>query len=126
MAKITVDQIKKFNGACKNDFILDVRQLALWGEKTCVKEIETGENGVLYRFTLEYKEVHENYRKIGVIPVLTIDRMTPLHSGLYSSVMVKREEVGEMTSRKNAKLLQSLTADYTDEVIKRLISEVAA
>lgn len=33
MAKITIGQVKKFNAACKNGFMLDLEHLGIWGKK---------------------------------------------------------------------------------------------
>lgn len=44
MAKLTRDQLEKFNGKCKNGFSLDLFFFCTWGEKRCKKIVkEVGE-----------------------------------------------------------------------------------
>ena len=44
MAKLTRDQLEKFNGKCKNGFSLDLFFFCTWGEKRCKKIVKIGDD----------------------------------------------------------------------------------
>lgn len=125
MTKITIGQVKKFNAACKNGFMLDLEHLGTWGEKRCKKNFKIDDSGVLYTFILEFYEESENFVKTGVYPVLVIEKLTPTRTdGIYGAHYLKKERLGETVKRKSVKVLQDLTANYTEEKAVSMIREL--
>lgn len=127
MAKITIEQVKKFNAACKNGFVLDLERLGIWGEKRCKKDFKIDDSGVLYTFILEFYEESKNFVKVGVYPVLVIEKLTPTRTdGIYGVHCLKEKRLGETVKRKSVKVLQDLTANYTEEKAVSMIRELVA
>lgn len=127
MAKITIEQVKKFNAACKNGFVLDLEHLGIWGEKRCKKDFKIDDSGVLYTFILEFYEESKDFAKVGVYPVLVIEKLTPIRTdGIYDVHYLKEKRLGETVKRKSVKVLQDLTANYTEEKAVSMISELVA
>lgn len=127
MAKITIEQVKKFNAACKNGFVLDLEHLEIWGKKRCRKNFKIDDSGVLYAFTLEFYEESKNFAKVGVYPVLVIEKLTPIGTtGAHGVRYLKEERLGETVKRKSVKVLQDLTANYTEEKAVSMIRELVA
>lgn len=127
MASITIGQVKKFNAACKNGFTLDLERLGVWGEKRCTKDLKIDDSGALYTFDLEFCEEIRNFAKVGVYPRLTIKKLIPTTTGgVYSVQYLKEERLGETVKRKSVKVLQDLTANYTEEKAVSMIRELVA
>lgn len=134
MAKLTMDQVKKFNAKCENGFILDVEKAVIWNDKTCVKDVKIDdESGVVFRFIIEFIEKSERWQKVGVIPVLVVDKLIPTNKDdkdskyvMYRAIEMKRENLGEMVQRKSVKILQDLTKSFTDEKVSGIIKELLA
>lgn len=127
MANITIGQVKKFNAACKNGFMLDLERLGVWGEKRCKKNFKIDDSGVLYTFILEFYEESRNFVKVGVYPVLVIEKLIPTRTdGVYDIHCLKEERLGETVKRKSVKVLQDLTANYTEEKAVSIIRELVA
>lgn len=127
MAKITIGQVKKFNAACKNGFMLDLERLGIWGEKRCKKDFKIDDSGVVYTFILEFCEESYNFTKVGVYPRLTIEKLIPTTTGgVYNVNYLKAERLGETVKRRSVKVLQDLTANYTEEKAVSMIRELVA
>ena len=127
MAKITKDQIDKINAKCKNGFKLSLFAAVIHGEKQLEKDIQLGDSGIIYRFTLKFREECERFRGIGVYPVLDIDKLVPTGTAtMYSVLNIGSEKLGDMVARRSIKALQDLTADYPDDkLISKVRGEVA-
>lgn len=54
MAKLTRDQLEKFNGKCKNGFSLDLFFFCTWGEKRCKKIVKIGDDSIIYDVIVEF------------------------------------------------------------------------
>ena len=127
MAKITKDQVNKINAKCKNGFTLSLYTAIIHGEKCLEKDIRIDDSGILYRVSLRFKEKYEEFRAIGVYPVLEIEKYVPCKTeDVYQVLGVRSEKLGEIVNRRSMKVLQDLTADYPDEKLVSLIREVFA
>lgn len=106
MAKITRDQLEKFNGKCKNGFSLDLFFFCTWGEKRCKKIVKIGDDSIIYDVIVEFYDKYENFKKAGSVPTLIINKCVPTGTeGVYSVHEIHREEVGEIVTRKTVKIL---------------------
>lgn len=104
---------------------LDLEHLGIWGKKRCKKNFKIDDSGVLYTFILEFYEESENFVKTGVYPVLVIEKLTPTRTdGVYGAHYLKEERLGETVKRKSVKILQDLTANYTEEKAVSMIREL--
>lgn len=127
MAKITKDQVNKINAKCKNGFTLSLYTAIIHGEKCLEKDIRIDDSGILYRVSLRFKEKYDEFRAIGVYPVLEIEKYVPCKTeDVYQVLGVRSEKLGEIVNRRSMKVLQDLTADYPDEKLVSLIREVFA
>ena len=107
--------------------MLDLERLGIWGEKRCKKNFKIDDSGVLYTFILEFYEESKNFAKVGVYPVLVIEKLTPTSTdGVYDVHYLKEERLGETIKRKSVKVLQDLTANYTEEKAVSMIRELVA
>lgn len=59
MAKLTRDQLEKFNGKCKNGFSLDLFFFCTWGEKRCKKIVKIGDDSIIYEVIVEFYDKEE-------------------------------------------------------------------
>lgn len=127
MAKLTRDQLEKFNGKCKNGFSLDSFFFCTWGEKRCKKIVKIGDDSIIYEVIVEFYDKYESFKKAGSVPTLIINKCVPTGTeGVYSVHEIHREEVGEMVTRKTVKILQELTEGYTDEKLVDMIKMLIA
>lgn len=127
MAKLTRDQLEKFNGKCKNGFSLDLFFFCTWGEKRCKKIVKIGDDSIIYDVIVEFYDKYENFKKAGSVPTLIINKCVPTGTeGVYSVHEIHREEVGEMVTRKTVKILQEITEGYTDEKLVDMIKMLIA
>ena len=105
MAKITREQLNRWNAQAKNGFRLDLNYFLTWGEKTLIKDIKQ-EDGYI-RFKLYYMPEYEtrtneygckwNVKTGKQIPMLRIERLKPLQTeGMYQVLTVKDDvQMGE-------------------------------
>lgn len=106
MAKITREQLKKWNEQAKNGFKLDLEYFLVWNEKTLVKNIKQ-EDGTIIQFKLWYVPEYEtitnehgckwNQRTGRNIPMMKIDKLVPGRTeGVYIVNSVKDNmQIGE-------------------------------
>lgn len=115
MAKLTRDQLEKFNGKCKNGFSLDLFFFCTWGEKRCRKIVKIGDDSIIYEVIVEFYDKYESFKKAGSVPTLIINKCVPTGTdGVY------------MVTRKTVKTLQELTEGYTDEKLVDMIKMLIA
>lgn len=124
MAKCTREQLNKWNEKLINGFGFDLHSFLMSGDKKAVKSLKL-DGGKTLQAKLEYTEVRENWKTVGVRPVLHlsiwVDCDTPgfmKSSGLGVDVVM-----GDMQPRKNFDLLCKLSGTITDEEILRLANE---
>lgn len=123
MAKIDMQKIRRINDSCANGFQVDLSYMAAWGEVEIRKDIAIDpEENTLISAKLMFNDTFKNYRKIGVEPVLRLDKLvrTSNGSGFYRVLFVYSANIGDMITRRNNKLLCNLTANYPDEKILEL------
>lgn len=119
MAKVTREQIIKWNGQAKNGFGLDVQYFIIWNEKTLTKKIEM-ENGDVVEFKIEYNKEFEtktnsygcrwNVETGRYIPMLYITLWKPSNSGCYHSGGFDKSEIlGEPEKSKKYSTLCKLS-----------------
>lgn len=127
MAKLTREQYNKFNAKCKNGFGLDLERFGIWGEKRCIKTMKFDDDPCLYEVIIDFIEETKNYAKIGVKVELVVNKLIPGRvEKVYRVVELKREAISDIMARKSVKVLQDLTANYTDDVITNMINELKA
>ena len=86
MAKLTREQLNKWNAQAKNGFQLDLQYFLIWNEKTLIKDVKQ-EDGCIIRFKLCYMPEYETKtnecgckweeRTGRQIPVMKIDKLVP-------------------------------------------------
>lgn len=106
MAKITREQLNRWNAQAKNGFRLDLEYFLNWGEKTLIKDIKQEDAGYI-RFKLYYMPEYEtktneygckwNVKTGKQIPTLRIERLKPCKTeGMYQVLTVKDDvQMGE-------------------------------
>jgi len=110
MAKITMEQFKKWNSQAQGGFRLDGRTLATWGEKELVQQFSQ-DDGSIYEVRISYfPEYEEKTNSCGCkwrtetgrqIPAVSIDKLTPAGNNLYHSVKVlDYQAIGEPCNKK--------------------------
>ena len=130
MAKITIEQIKKINDKCFNGFKLDTQYFLLHNEKTLYKDININE-GLKIEVKINYYAEYENSlgynRPTGkLIPTLNFRKwVNNDNSTMWSSTDWGKRKIisDERPTRKNISLLQKLTKEVTDELIRGYIIE---
>lgn len=124
MAKMTREQYNKFNEKCKNGFHLDLERFAVWNEKRCIKTMQFDGESCKYDVIIDFANEYKNYAKIGVKAELVINKLIPGHvENMYRVVEVKRNVISDIMARKSVKVLQDLTANYTDDILLEMITE---
>lgn len=130
MAKITIEQIKKINDKCFNNFKLDTQYFLIHNEKTLYKDITINENlriEVKINYYTEYENSLGYNRPTGkLIPTLNFRKwVNDGNSTMWSSTDWGKRKIisDERPARKNISLLQKLTKEVTDELIKDYIIE---
>lgn len=69
MAKLTREQLNRWNAKLGNGFRFDTHFFLMWGDKQLKKYLKL-EDGRTLEATLSYREVTKNYATAGVMPVL--------------------------------------------------------
>lgn len=119
MAKITREQLARWNAKLQNGFQLDLQCLLIHNEKTPTRYIELG-NGKRIAASLMYNDIYEGHRDTGKRqPVLrlalwedsgTSGMMRSFGTGVYINV-------GVIQDKKLFSELAKLSATITDEKI---------
>ena len=126
MASITRDQIKKINSGCANGFELDIQHAILWGEKQLEKDIFVNDNTKI-TFTLYYAR---DYKNNSYTPALKADKWikSNISENVWSSYSTgKKIDIKpdpESVKRRNINILQKLTNNLNDELLKGYIIEL--
>jgi len=122
--KITREQAIKWNNQAKGGFKFDLQYCLIWSEKTLTRTIKITEN-IYLEFRLWYtKEYEERTNAHGCtwkvetgryIPELCVNLLRPTGSGMYTSVPVKRIEMGEPENSKKYATLCRISGEYDAE-----------
>ena len=122
MAKVTKEQIKKWNEQLHGGFVFDWRHYIVWSEKLARHNIDL-KNGKVLQITLEYYETRDGTERF-MQPALHFQVWTPTDTGLMSSSgFGKRLNIGERQNKKSWSVLCKLSADYDDEKLFALAVE---
>lgn len=117
MARITREQLEKYNAKCKNGFKFNLQEFLIWKEKSVIKEIKLNNNEIL-EVTIFYST-----EPTGEIPTLRIHKGT-LDGNFYSfSGQGQTFTIGDTQKKKNFNLLAKLTEKFPDEILIPLIDE---
>ena len=119
MAKITNEQLTKWNAKLSNGFTLDLQRFVVWGEKEAVRNIDLGDSRML-QASIGWREIHEGYRFTGLVrPEMHLSVWTPTSSGMMSSSgLGATVQVTDKTfSRKNWNEIAKITGEWNDERI---------
>lgn len=133
MAKLTREQLIKWNDKAQNGFTFDIQYFLIWNEKTLIKDIEQ-EDGTIIRFKLWYRSEYEtktnsygckwNERTGKHIPVMKIEKLIPTKTGssMYSVHTIKDNmQMGKPEKTlKYATLCKISGIVNTDEELKKI------
>lgn len=114
--KLTREQYNKWSVALADGWKFDAQQFVVWGEKEVYTDSKEDERGNFYRATLKYYEERNGAGCLAQsterqLPTLVIDRWTKTRTdGIYSSVQIIKETIGEPQTKKNYSVLAKLTA----------------
>lgn len=127
MARMTRDQLNKFNANCKNGFSLDLYFFAVWGEKRCKRNIQIAGDSNIYEIIIEFVEESKNFAKLGNKPIMIINKCVQTGTkDMYSVHRIYDQVLGEMVQRKSIKILQEFTNDYPEEKLLEMIGNLIA
>lgn len=116
MAKLTREQYNKWNAALADGWKFEAQHYIMWGDKEAYTDSAEDERGNFYRAKLTYYEERtgEGWTAKSTgrqLPALVIDRWNKTSTdGVYSSVQVLKETVGEPQNKKNYSVLAKLSA----------------
>lgn len=128
MATITKEKVRKINEGCTNGWKLNVEAWVGFNNKVLVYEVTT-EDGGFWIFSLryhpEYKETKNHFgqkfsQKTGRdIPALSVAHYFKGDApGVFiSSGEITFFKVGDAVTRQTVKLLQTLTKEFTEDVL---------
>lgn len=114
--KLTKEQYTKWSAALTDGWKFDPQQWVIWGEKQVYTDSNEDERGNFYRATLKYYEERNGTGYLAQstgrqLPTLVISRWNKTSTeGLYSSVQIIKETIGEPQAKKNYSVLAKLTA----------------
>ena len=121
MASIKVEQLKKINSKCENGFTLDVFSTVVNDDKRLTKEIVIAGKDYKYEAVLRFDTIYERFEKVGIQPVLVINKLSDIREGekfTFSRVAeLYKSAIGDITKRKSIKVLQDATKDFNDNAI---------
>ncbi len=120
MAKITLEQVKKYNAKMGNGFCFDFRHYAIWGEKRATKSIEIGHDMILTA-EIQYSDnygwqngfTHDIYIEI----VTSIWKRDPENGVLTCGSGCRCRELPERYNKRVFSKIQELTHTITDDDI---------
>lgn len=119
---MTYKQANDLTNKCGNNWKFDVFNYAVWKEKSFEKIIPIKDNMVII-CKLDFRDVTENYKKIGVVPYLTLTRGFQELNVIRSSGWYYCSDLGEYMARKNTNLLIKYTHEFTDKKIFELTKQ---
>ena len=134
MAKLTREQVARWNEGNKNDFQFDITYFLYHSEKTLSKHIEIDETHVLQCQIMFRSEYKTNKNEYGCTWNTETGRQIPTIHFAYSfksgDMLVSHglgywHNLGEAIDKKNYKALQGFTAAWTDERCKQQFDDLA-
>ena len=119
MAKLTLEQFKKWSSQLPEGWKFDAQYFVLWGEKRIYADSTPNAKGVFYRLELEYKETYTRLmdRALNKEPHWTVDRYTPTgeNNSFCSVVRIISGNAGEPENKKNYNKLVKIAASLDPE-----------
>lgn len=126
MAKLTKEQVRKWNAQLAGDFYFDWKHYLVWSEKVARRNVKLSDGKVL-QATLEYRNVRDGFRYTGEQqPILHLAVWQPTNTeGMMSSHgMGVTIDVGVKQDKKKWSELCKLSALYdSDEKLLELARE---
>lgn len=125
MAKLTKEQVQKWNAQLQGGFKFDVMYFLNWNQKVARRNIELA-NGKILQATLEYRDIRDGYRLTGQVhPMLhfQIWHKGSVEGMMHSFGMGASVEIGTPQNKRNWKELCNLSGLYDD---KKLLELAAA
>lgn len=134
MAKLTREQVNKWNEGNQNGFQFDISYYLYHSEKTISKHIEIDETHVLQCQIMFHDEMTQVTNAYGckypvhtgkVIPVIHFAYSVKSGGMLVSHGLGYWHNLGEAINKKNYKVLQGFTEAWTDERCKQQFDDLA-
>lgn len=123
MAKLTSEQIKRWNAKVANGFQFDIHFYLTHREKRVAKYIDLPD-GKKLRAVVEYTEERDRFSYTGKYqPVLHLSVWKASGEFLTSSGLGAYIKIGSVQTKRNYNELVKLTLQFTDEDIKKLAEE---
>lgn len=119
---MTYKQAIDLTNKCGNNWKFDIFNYAVWKAKSFEKIIPIKDNMVII-CKLDFRDVTENYKKIGVVPYLTLTRGIQTEKVIKSSGWYYCSDLGEYMARKNTNVLIKYTHEFTDKKIFELTKQ---
>lgn len=119
MAKLTREQLTRWNAKLSNGFQLDLQRFAVWGEKDAVRNIKL-DDGKILQAKINWREVRDGFRYTGLVqPQMHLSIWTPTGNGMLSSSGLGATiELTEKTFNKRSwNELAKFTVEWNDERI---------
>lgn len=117
--KVTIKDLKNFNGKCANGFGLDIQHAVVWNEKRCRATTELGNGNALeivYEFSADGKDIHRVFSEWK--PTAT--------EGVYVRVKGFYEIIcPNLRNKKYSSDLQACTTSMTIEELRKRYFELA-
>lgn len=126
MAKVTREQLTRWNAKLNNSFELDLQQFLIWNEKSAQRMIDLPDGKKLnakiswYEVTDKPDAPFWQQKVIGVRPCLDLSIWTPTSTpGMWSSrgVGAKVELTDKVYAKRNWNELAKFTAEWNDQRI---------
>ena len=134
MAKLTIEQVGKWNEGNKNDFQFDITYYLYHSEKTLSKHIEIDDTHILQCQIMFQSEYKTNKNEYGCTWNTETGRQIPTIHFAYSvksgGMLVSHglgylHNLGEAIDKKNYKALQGFTEAWTDSICIATYEELA-
>lgn len=125
MAKVTREQVNRWEAKLVNGFRFDLNFFLMWNDKR-VKKCLKLEDGRMLEAVLEYRDITHNYAKVGVQPVLHLsvwESCGPDSGMMKSNGMGAYIEMGATQDKRKYNELVKLSAMVDDGKIMALALE---
>ena len=127
MAKLTLEQFKKWSSQLPEGWKFDAQYFVLWGEKRIYTDSTPNAKGVFYRLELEYKETYTRRmdQALNKEPHFSVDRYTPTgeNNSFCSVVRIISGNAGEPENKKNYNKLVKIAASLDPETYFKKAAE---
>lgn len=108
MAKLTMEQARKWDAQAQSGFRFDIERYVVWSEKQLHKVVNL-ENGNRVEFVIRYHERWKN-RTVQIAPALSVFVWRPVGTGdMYQMESCQRHELWEPVEKKNYSYLCKLS-----------------